>query len=236
MNRSQLAKLNSAIELQSKIQPFSFDTSNKFEAPSPKELLAIASNNHNHHHHHHHHNPGEHQLNENNDTHDGQDHCFRAKPCPKNLFSNYFYHKMWEEEYFRALNRKLRAEELLKISTLPPSMRRRELQGERVRSVEPSGDADADGDGISTQLETPRTTTTPTQTIRTASAMSMKGAGNRQRSRRRVSSAGGKNKTDYCHLISKVNAKKDDEFITTCPRPFEFETEKRSTNRKSKKV
>lgn len=26
---------------------------------------------------------------------------FKAKPCPKNLFSNYFSQKTWEDEYFR---------------------------------------------------------------------------------------------------------------------------------------
>lgn len=51
---------------------------------------------------------------------------FKAKPCPKNLFSNYFYHKSYEDEYFRDLNRKLRSEELLKTSRLPPSMAKRE--------------------------------------------------------------------------------------------------------------
>lgn len=53
---------------------------------------------------------------------------FRAKPCPQKIFSNYFYDKMWEDEYFRGVNRKLRAEQLLKISTLPPSMRKREKE------------------------------------------------------------------------------------------------------------
>lgn len=50
---------------------------------------------------------------------------FKAKPCPKNLFSQYFYYKMWEDEYFRNLKKKIRAEELLKISSLPPSMAKR---------------------------------------------------------------------------------------------------------------
>lgn len=26
---------------------------------------------------------------------------FKAKPCPKNLFSNYVSHKLWEDDYFR---------------------------------------------------------------------------------------------------------------------------------------
>ncbi|XP_069688311.1 uncharacterized protein [Periplaneta americana] len=51
---------------------------------------------------------------------------FRAKPVPKNLFSNYVYQRMREDEYYRSLKRKIRAEELLKSSSLPPSMAARE--------------------------------------------------------------------------------------------------------------
>lgn len=100
--RSELAKLNSAIELQSQMKPFHFS-----ERP-PCHLKRSHTSP---------------QLTTPN-IHSKAD-SFRAKPCPKNLFSNYFYHKMWEDEYFRALNRKLRAEELLKISSLPPSMKKR---------------------------------------------------------------------------------------------------------------
>lgn len=213
--RNQLAKLNSAIELQSKIQPFSFDTK-----PAAAPDMS------------HHHD----ELMFNEIEPNNEHHCFRAKPCPKNLFSNYFYHKMWEEEYFRALNRKLRAEELLKISTLPPSMRRRELQGGRC-SEQPPDPGDGDVASSTNVADTPRTTTTPTQTIRSSSAMSTKGGRQRRRRGSSGGGGGGKKKSDYCHLTTKVNSSgKPDEFITTCPRPFEFETEKRSTNRKSKKV
>lgn len=139
------------------------------------------------------------------------EHCFRAKPCPKNLFSNYFYHKMWEDEYFRALNRKLRAEELLKMSSLPPSMRRREH-------------ADSDVFTCSSSVIVQPVTTIKSE--RTCSAQSSKRG--KRRSRRL------KKKTDYCHLTTK--SVKDPDFITTCPQPFEFETAKRSTSRKSKKV
>ncbi|CAG9837615.1 unnamed protein product [Diabrotica balteata] len=51
---------------------------------------------------------------------------FKAKPIPKNLFSNYIYRKMHEDEYYRALQKKIRAEELLKAASLPPSMAKRE--------------------------------------------------------------------------------------------------------------
>ncbi|XP_065167434.1 protein FAM161A isoform X2 [Atheta coriaria] len=51
---------------------------------------------------------------------------FRAKPVPKNLFSNYAYQKMNEDEYYRSLQKKIRAEEMLKTASLPPSMAKRE--------------------------------------------------------------------------------------------------------------
>ncbi|XP_021941659.1 protein FAM161A-like isoform X3 [Zootermopsis nevadensis] len=51
---------------------------------------------------------------------------FKAKPVPKNLFSSYVYQKMREDEYYRSLKKKIRAEELLKSSSLPPSMAARE--------------------------------------------------------------------------------------------------------------
>ncbi|KAI4467779.1 hypothetical protein MML48_2g00009547 [Holotrichia oblita] len=51
---------------------------------------------------------------------------FKAKPIPKNLFSNYIYRKMHEDEFYRALQRKVRAEEMLRAASLPPSMALRE--------------------------------------------------------------------------------------------------------------
>jgi protein FAM161A len=72
---------------------------------------------------------------------------FKAKQFPKKLFCNYYHFKLWEDNYFRqekhniymanyeiffflsisrALNKKLRAEEMCKLSKLPPSMARRE--------------------------------------------------------------------------------------------------------------
>ncbi|PSN45982.1 hypothetical protein C0J52_09771 [Blattella germanica] len=62
---------------------------------------------------------------------------FRAKPVPKNLFSTYVYQRMHEDEYFRNLKKKIRAEELLKASSLPPSMAARErLSKARALSAE----------------------------------------------------------------------------------------------------
>lgn len=156
-------------------------------------------------------NSGDSPENDHRQDEQKSDNCFRAKPCPKNLFSNYFYHKMWEEEYFRALNRKLRAEELLKSSSLPPSMRRREHADSEVLTCS------------SSVIVQPVTTI---KSERSCSAQSSKRG--KRRSRR------AKKKPDYCHLTTKV-AKAPD-FITTCPQPFEFETAKRSTSRKFRKV
>lgn len=101
--KSALAKLNSAIELQAQIKPFKFSG----EKPSSARCLSRATST------------------PNLSNADVQRSSFKANPCPKNLFSNYFYNKMWEDDYFRALNRKIRAEEMLKISNLPPSMAKR---------------------------------------------------------------------------------------------------------------
>ncbi|KAJ6640193.1 Protein FAM161A [Pseudolycoriella hygida] len=158
-HKSELAKLNSAIELQSQMKPF------HFSERSPCRLKRCHTSP---------------QLT----TPNSKTECFRAKPCPKNLFSNYFYHKLWEDEYFRALNRKLRAEELLKISSLPPSMKKR-------------------------NKDSPK------------SEKSSTSSGKRGKRRKKITK-------------KLSNDLKDDEFITTCPNPFKFETEKRSTTRSSK--
>ncbi|CAH1116587.1 unnamed protein product [Phaedon cochleariae] len=57
---------------------------------------------------------------------------FKAKPIPKNLFSNYIYRKMHEDEYYRALQKKIRAEEMLRAASLPPSMAKREKTKPKV--------------------------------------------------------------------------------------------------------
>ncbi|CAL7949409.1 unnamed protein product [Xylocopa violacea] len=51
---------------------------------------------------------------------------FKAKPVPKNLFSTEIYDRMLEDEYYRQLQKKVRAAQLMKSSSLPPSMARRE--------------------------------------------------------------------------------------------------------------
>ncbi|XP_015439693.1 PREDICTED: protein FAM161A [Dufourea novaeangliae] len=56
---------------------------------------------------------------------------FKAKPVPKNLFTTEIYDRMLEDEYYRHLQKRVRAAELMKSSCLPPSMARRE----RVKST-----------------------------------------------------------------------------------------------------
>ncbi|CAG9789262.1 unnamed protein product [Diatraea saccharalis] len=51
---------------------------------------------------------------------------FRARPVPKDLFSNYFYDKIKEDQFFRNINRKIRAEELLRVSHYPGTMATRD--------------------------------------------------------------------------------------------------------------
>lgn len=85
--RSQLARLNSAIKLQSQMKPFHFN-----ERSSSRKCLSRSFST-----------P---QLKNNSDESESDDgehkaDNFRAKPFPKNLFCNYFHYKMWEDNYFR---------------------------------------------------------------------------------------------------------------------------------------
>uniref|UniRef100_A0A182P304 Uncharacterized protein n=1 Tax=Anopheles epiroticus TaxID=199890 RepID=A0A182P304_9DIPT len=111
-NRSRLAKLNSEIELQSQIKPFHFsERLNRGHGRCLSRSLSSPA-----------------LLSTGLET-DGlmrRSRTFKAKPCPKKLFSSYFHTKAWEDEYFRHLNKRLRAEEMLKQAALPPSMARRE--------------------------------------------------------------------------------------------------------------
>ncbi|XP_063220669.1 protein FAM161B-like isoform X2 [Bacillus rossius redtenbacheri] len=62
---------------------------------------------------------------------------FKARPVPHHLFSSYVAQRMREDEFYRDLKRRVRAEELLKASSLPPAMAARERLA-RDRST-PSG-------------------------------------------------------------------------------------------------
>ena len=60
---------------------------------------------------------------------------------------------MWEDNYFRSMSKKLRAEELLKLSKLPPSMAKRE---KFCKIVEPGiDDCSRARPGTSKQVEFP---------------------------------------------------------------------------------
>ncbi|KXJ82776.1 hypothetical protein RP20_CCG011209 [Aedes albopictus] len=109
--RNQLAKLNSEIELQSQIKPFHF--SERLNRPNNRCLSRSLSS------------PA---LLTTGFESEHKPTTLKAKPCPKNLFSNYFYFKMWEEDYFRNMTKRIRAEELMKQSHFPPSMARRDKQ------------------------------------------------------------------------------------------------------------
>ncbi|KPI92349.1 Protein FAM161A [Papilio xuthus] len=51
---------------------------------------------------------------------------FKARPVPKNLFSNYFYDKKKQDEFFRSMNRRIRSEEMLRSANYPGSMATRD--------------------------------------------------------------------------------------------------------------
>ncbi|XP_003436389.2 protein FAM161B [Anopheles gambiae] len=112
-NRSRLAKLNAEIELQSQIKPFHFsERLNRGHSRCLSRSLSSPA-----------------LLSTGLESDGGlrrTRHTFKAKPCPKKLFSSYFHTKAWEDEYFRHLNKRLRAEEMLRQAALPPSMARRE--------------------------------------------------------------------------------------------------------------
>lgn len=124
-----------------------------------------------------------------------------------NKYSNYFYQKLWHDEYFKALNRKIRAEELLKISTLPFSKKYTDKNIDTTK-----------------QHQSP---TTKAYEIKSSQSIPKRGK------RRRL-----KKKTSNYYLsqekIKDNLNEKQNEFITTCPNPFEFETEIRNNKRNIK--
>lgn len=50
-------------------------------------------------------------------------HQFRAKPFPSQIFGNFVTEKMLEEEEYRKIRKKMRAKELLRSSSVPPTMK-----------------------------------------------------------------------------------------------------------------
>jgi hypothetical protein len=87
--RNQLAKINSAIKLTSKIKPFHFHESTR---NSSKRCLSRSySSPHLKHS----------DESEAEDESGKESAAFKARPFPKNLFCNFAHYKMWEDNYFR---------------------------------------------------------------------------------------------------------------------------------------
>ncbi|XP_017775181.1 PREDICTED: protein FAM161A [Nicrophorus vespilloides] len=105
--RSETVKKRSKDQLRAQMRPFSFTR-------REEEILTITK-----------------RLSKSSPSIFSQETCpkvkqFSAKPVPRNLFSNYVYQKMHEDEFYRSLQKKIRAEEMLKASSLPPAMAKRE--------------------------------------------------------------------------------------------------------------
>ncbi|GBP04053.1 Protein FAM161A [Eumeta japonica] len=87
---------------------------------------------------------------------------FRARPVPKNLFSNYVYDKIKDQEFYRSLNRRIRAEEMLRFSALPGTMGTRD----RSRLSTPAAHSD-----LPTDPSPPAPSATPSDRQRARSPM-----------------------------------------------------------------
>ncbi|XP_012265980.2 protein FAM161A isoform X1 [Athalia rosae] len=94
---------------------------------------------------------------------------FKARPVPKNLFNVDVYDQMLEDDFYRTLAKKVRASELLKTSSLPPSMAARA----RIKSA--SGDSNNLSGRASERVREGRESTgasvTPLPSERSRSAM-----------------------------------------------------------------
>ncbi|XP_050353846.1 protein FAM161B [Nymphalis io] len=119
---------------------------------------------------------------------------FRARPVPKNLFSNYFYEKNKEDTFFRAMNRRIRAEEMLRNSSLPGSTALRD----RSRLSTPAAHSDLPID--------------PSPAVPS------------------VTSSDKNRSTSPTKDKRKPKNYKED-FITTTPRPFRFNTAERASKK-----
>lgn len=117
-HKSALARLDSAMELNAQVKPFGFD--NGPDRPRSRCISrSLSSPQIN--------SPEPPPRSRSPSPETAPPPKFKANPSPKKVLdSNYFHQKMEEEDYFRNLNKRVRAEELLKMSTLPPSMKRRE--------------------------------------------------------------------------------------------------------------
>ncbi|PZC75018.1 hypothetical protein B5X24_HaOG206843 [Helicoverpa armigera] len=120
---------------------------------------------------------------------------FRARPVPKNLFSNYFYDKMREDDFFRSMNKRIRADEMLRAANYPGTMAARD----RSRLSTPAAHSDLPID--------------PSPGVPSISSS------DRQR----------------CTSPTKDRKKREkshkDDFITTSPQPFRFNTADRAAKK-----
>lgn len=85
-HKNQLAKLDSAIKLQSQMKPFHFNESRNSTRKCLSRSFSTPHLN----------------FTDNESEMDSSD-CvkFKATPFPKNLFCNFVHYKMWEDNYFR---------------------------------------------------------------------------------------------------------------------------------------
>ncbi|KAM0737427.1 Protein FAM161A [Formica fusca] len=98
---------------------------------------------------------------------------FKAKPVPRNLFGTEVYDRMLEDEYYRQLKKRVRAAELLKSSSLPPSMARRERVKSACAHLQDIASNKDDDESV-----IPTTTTTVSDRTRSAMTSAMSSRGN----------------------------------------------------------
>ncbi|XP_032667921.1 protein FAM161A [Odontomachus brunneus] len=98
---------------------------------------------------------------------------FKAKPVPRNLFDTEIYDRMLEDEYYRQLKKRIRAAELLKSSSLPPSMARRERVKSACAHLQDTSKKDDDDELAVDNSEYSRHIDTPAMSDRARSAISM---------------------------------------------------------------
>ncbi|XP_041969830.1 protein FAM161A [Aricia agestis] len=124
---------------------------------------------------------------------------FKARPVPKNLFSNYFYDRLNEENFFRSMNRRIRAEEMLKNSSYPGLMTTRDQSRISTPAAHSDLPTDPSPAALSGSTINKYRSTSPTKQFK-----------------------------------KRVKQLKDD-FITTSPQPFHFNTAARA-NQKMKEI
>ncbi|XP_076762207.1 protein FAM161A-like [Xylocopa sonorina] len=112
--RSRIIREESALNLMSQMRPFKFECDRRAWRMLTRSSPEIQSKNIN------------------------MDTKFKAKPVPKNLFSTEIYDRMLEDEYYRQLRKKVRAAQLMKSSSLPPSMARRERVKAACKRLQPT--------------------------------------------------------------------------------------------------